>query len=98
MRELDREDRLIEMLDYAIGKNGLEPKFKFKVEPIDGITGSELSLEGLIHSILLGPSVSGMLAVMSVQRMLAKVGKGGLANRLVASSTPYRPTNRSNKA
>lgn len=95
IREFDHEDRLASMLHYAIGEKGFEPKFKFKVGPLDGITGSKLSLESLIHSIVLGPSVSSILSVKAVQRMLHAVGKPLLADKLVASSTPYRPTRRS---
>ncbi|GAB1719258.1 MAG: hypothetical protein NTAFB09_09890 [Nitrosospira sp.] len=90
LRDRDRNHLLHHMLDYAIGRYGLEPKLKFKVKPIPKITEENLSLETLISQIVLGPSVSSPLAVMAVKRMLEKVGKSGLVEKLIASTTPFR--------
>ncbi len=90
LRERDSAHRMDDMLHYAIGRNGIEPKFKFKIRPIDGLTKEELSLVKIVHQIILGPSVSSPLAVSSVRRMLEKVGKHELAEKVVASTTPFR--------
>ncbi len=79
------------MLSYALGRNGIEPKLKFKVEPISGYTGLDLSLEKIVHQIILGPMMASPLAVNSIQRMLQAVGRSALAERVSASTTPYRP-------
>lgn len=90
-REHDRKGRLNSMLHYSINNNGIEPKLKFKVKPIDGVTLSpSLSLEKLVSKIIMGPSVSSPLALRAAERMLEKVGKSELATKLIASSTPYR--------
>ena len=91
MRERDQNQQIDGMLHYAIGRNGVEPKLKYKVVPIEGLTQDDLSLEKIVSQIILGPSVSSPLAVSAVRRMLEKVGKDKLANRLVASTTPFRP-------
>ncbi len=92
LRERDTAHKMEEMLHYAIGRNGIEPKFKFKIRPIDGLTKDDLSLEKIVSQIILGPSVSSPLAVNSVRRMLEMVGKHELAKKLIASTTPFRPT------
>jgi hypothetical protein len=79
------------MLGYYIGKRGLEPKLKFKVVPIDGVTAPDLSLEKLVHQIIVGPSISNALTGRTLERMLIQSGKAALVKRLYASSTPFRP-------
>lgn len=91
LRERDHNRKMDNMLHYAVGKRGIEPKLKYKVRPIDGLTRGDLSLEKIVHHIILGPSVASPLAISAVQRMLEKVGKNGLASKLVASTTPFRP-------
>ena len=90
MRERDRNRKLDEMLHYAIGRSGVEPKLKFKVKPVDGMTTNDFSLEKLVSKIILGPTVSSPLSVSAVQRMLEKLGKLEIAKKLTASTTPFR--------
>lgn len=92
LRERDHGEKMSQMLHYAIGRNGVEPKLKLKVRPIDGLSSQDLSLERIVSKIVLGPSMSGPLAVNAVKRMLEKVGKSEIAQRTVGSSTPFRPT------
>jgi hypothetical protein len=87
-RDLGR--RLTPMLDYAIGQRGIEPKLKFIVRPIEGLTAADLSLDKLVERIILGPSLSNSLAVSAVKRMLTKVGKDAMISKVVASTTPFR--------
>lgn len=90
LKERDINHKFDSMFSYAVGRNGIEPKLKFKVAPIEGYTSFDLSLEKIVHQIILGPMVSGPLAVNSVQRMLQTVGKSALADKVIASTTPYR--------
>jgi hypothetical protein len=90
MRERDKNRKLDEMLHYAIGRSGVEPKLKFKIKPVDGVTTDDFSLEKLVSKIILGPTVSSPLAVNAVRRMLEKLGKAEIAKKLIASTTPFR--------
>lgn len=90
MPERDTAGRLKEMFNYAVGPRGIEPKLRFKVGPIAGVTADDLSMTKLVDRIILGPSLSSQLAVTAVRRMLVQNGKSELCERVVASSTPYR--------
>jgi hypothetical protein len=90
--ESDQKSFLKDWLDYAIGPRGVEPKLKFKVQHIDGLSAPDLSFEKLLDQIILGPSVSNFLARKSIGRMLEKIGKGHLVDRLNFSTIPLRPT------
>jgi Protein of unknown function (DUF2971) len=92
MSERDAEGKLKPMLHYLNGPRGVEPKLRFKVAPIEGVTSSDLSLDKILAAILLGPSTSSPLAVRSVERMLDVIGKPELKKRLFASSIPLRAT------
>jgi hypothetical protein len=90
MSDRDSDGRLKPMLHYFNGPRGVEPKLRFKVEPVEGITAPDLSFEKLLHAVLLGPSTSSLLAQRSVARMLELIGKPKLKDRLYASSIPFR--------
>ena len=90
MPDRDREGRLRDMFHYAIGPHGVEPKLRFKMGPIEGITTNDFSLSKFIDRILLGPSLSNGLAITAVRRMLEQNGKLELCDRIRVSSTPYR--------
>lgn len=92
LKERDRENKLEDMIHYAVGPRGIEPKLKLKIQPIDGIATAELTLEKIITQIILGPTVSNALAQASVRKMLTKLGKHKLAERITASTTPFRPS------
>ena len=81
---------LDEMLSYSKGRNGLEPKLKFKIEPIENVTSKDLSLEKLIHKIILGPGISGKMSEKTFQRMLDNLGHTSLKNRIFVSGIPFR--------
>ena len=90
MADWDHDGRLKTMLDYSCENNSIQPKLKFKVTHIDGVTSQDLSLSKIMHSILLGPCGSSPLNTASVGRMLEKIGKPELKKLLVASSIPFR--------
>ena len=71
----DKKKRIDPMLHYAVSHKGVEPKLKFKIGPLDGVTGEELSLETLVDHIILGPSAASYLAVHGIRRMLENRGR-----------------------
>lgn len=91
LRERDRQNKIESMLHYAVGPRGIEPKLKFLVRPIDGYTSPDVSLEKILAQIILGPTMSHKLALESVRRMLVKLGKEKISDRVTCSSTPFRP-------
>jgi len=91
MSERDRKRSLGEMLDYQITAKGVEPKLKLKLKPVEGVLDETASVETLTNRIILGPSLSSVLSVRSIHKMLSVRGKAELANRVVASSIPFRP-------
>jgi hypothetical protein len=89
-RDLGRS--LEPMLSYAIGPRGIEPKLKFKIGYIENVTAHDLSLAKVVERIILGPTASGTMALLSVRRMLESSKKAELAERVIASKTPFRST------
>lgn len=90
MPDRDANKKLEPMLHYAIGPRGIEPKLKYKVLPIEGVTSGDLSLTKLIDRIILGPTNSSPLARMAVQRMFDRLRHPDLKPRLLASTIPFR--------
>lgn len=87
----DQERQLSSMLGYTITNKGVEPKLKVRINELPGALTGTLSLNNLIERIILGPSISTILAANSVKRMLELNGRSELALRVVASSIPFRP-------
>lgn len=78
-------------LSFFNGPRGLEPKLKYKIEPIPDVTIPDLSLGKIIDRIILGPSRSSPLVGWTATRMLREAGHPELASRLKASGIPFRP-------
>jgi Protein of unknown function (DUF2971) len=78
------------MMHYTNGPRGIEPKLKFKIAPLAGITSGDLSLDDLVASIILGPTLSTALAKQSVARMLELIKKPHLQHQLQVSTIPFR--------
>jgi hypothetical protein len=93
LSQRDHQQQFSPMLHYAVGERGVEPKLKFKIQPIAGLTDDDLSIEKIVHEIILGPSVSSVLARKSITRMLEKAGKPVLVPRVKVSTTPFRVNN-----
>ena len=91
-KERDLEKKLDAMMGYVVGNRGVEPRLKFKIAPIEGYTAGDLSLNKIIHQIILGPSTSSPLARMAFLRMLDSIGKSDLKARVRASGIPFRAT------
>ncbi|VVE44147.1 hypothetical protein PHO31112_04311 [Pandoraea horticolens] len=86
----DHEMVLKSMFSYWIGPGGVQPKLKFRLAPLTGITAPDFGLDRLLHSIILGPTHN-PLSRRATLRML-ELERPSLANRLRVSSTPFRPT------
>lgn len=86
----DREKKLHSMFHYWIGPRGVEPKLRFKVQPIAGFTADDLSLNKITDRIILGPSISSPLARASMHRMLDILTQSELKSKLRVSTIPFR--------
>ena len=91
MSERDKQKNLTGMLGYLITARGVEPKLKLRLSEIPGVVDSSISIEALTYRIILGPSISTVMARTAICRMLELNGKESLVKYLVASSIPYRP-------
>ena len=91
LKNRDHTGSLVDMFSYAVASSGVQPKLKLKIAPLQGIFAEYLSFEKIVTKIILGPSLSSVLAKSAVIRMLEKNGKKDLAMRVVASSIPFRP-------
>ena len=54
----DRAGLLTQYMDYHISERGVEPKLKYKIEHIPGVSEADLTLDRLLVRIILGPSHS----------------------------------------
>ena len=86
----DRENRMKPMLQYFIGKNGAEPKLKLKIGKHPDAVSPTITLETIIDRIILGPSLSSPLARKAVARMLDKLDRSALNDRVRSSEIPFR--------
>lgn len=91
LKERDLHHKFDSMFSYAVGRNGIEPKLKLKITPIEGYTNLNFNMEKIVHQIILGPMMASPLAVNSVRRMLQTLGKPTLMGKVIASTTPFRP-------
>lgn len=89
--EYDQNNSLKDSLSYYIPSYGIEPKLKLKVLPEEGKDFPKTDLVSLVDRIILGPSVSSRLAIMSTERMLRQANRNELVDRVFASSIPLRP-------
>ncbi|OKO69371.1 DUF2971 domain-containing protein [Bradyrhizobium sp. AS23.2] len=86
----DKEQKLHSMFHYWIGPRGVEPKLRFKVQPIPKFTADDLSLNKITDRIILGPSISSPLARVSMDRMLNILNQPELKSKLRISTIPFR--------
>ncbi len=92
VRDRDQADKFAPMFHYWIGPRGVEPKLRFKIAPIQGLTSDDLSLSKIVERIILGPSLSSPLARTAVLRMIERLDKPALKERIYASTIPFRAT------
>ncbi|MES2939709.1 MAG: DUF2971 domain-containing protein [Pseudomonadota bacterium] len=89
LREHDRENKLTQQLNYAIGGRGIEPRLRFTVAALGSAEADPPPLDDLVERIILGPVLATPLALRSVQRML-EIYRPAWSPRVARSSTPYR--------
>lgn len=87
----DEGGKLVPMFHYSLGVRGAELRLRFKIAPLEGVSDAGLSMRKLVDRIILGPSISSILAQRAVRRMLERAGKADMADRVLASSIPFRP-------
>lgn len=92
MSDRDKEQKFKQFFSHLATSRGIEPKLKLPIKPIEGITDGNLSLEKLVDRIILGPSIASTLGVSSLKQMLKNIHRELLAERVVASDIPFRPT------
>jgi hypothetical protein len=93
MPERDVNGILKDNFGYVIGNRGVEPKLKLKIAPLPGSPiNSQISLQNMLNRIILGPCVSSPLAENCFRGMLTQINKPHLAEKVVASTIPLRPT------
>ncbi len=90
--ERDPTGLLTQYFAYHVGKRGVEPKLKYTIGHIAGVSAPNLALDNLVEKIILGPSISHFLSKKSIERMLQKLNRVSLIPRLHSSSIPLRPT------
>lgn len=90
LKDRDSDNKLADMLSYVVGGKGIEPKLKLKIGYIEGVIEKENSISNIVSEIILGPSISNILTLMTIKRMLEKVRKPELIDRVVMSSAPFR--------
>ncbi|WP_250454487.1 DUF2971 domain-containing protein [Caballeronia sp. ATUFL_M2_KS44] len=90
LRHHDYQKKLTDCLSYLVTHSGVHPKLKLKFEPLPGAVDANVSLENLVESIILGPSLANALSKMAICRMLEHLGRPDLATRVRSSSTPFR--------
>src|SRR5688500_18206227 len=61
----DMEGVLKDSRSYVITSRGVEPKLKLRITPTEGVLSESMSIEKLLDSIILGPSLSSALAKAS---------------------------------
>jgi hypothetical protein len=83
--------RLEPRFSYALTTQGVGPKLKFHFERHSAGNYPEQSFGQLLHTILLGPSVSSPLTRMAFIRMLKNINRPEYSDRVRASSIPLRP-------
>lgn len=81
---------LINQISYFIGKKGIEPKLKYKIEPLNLEPREEWTFHSILYRIILGPSLSSQLASNAVCKMFAAHGKSNFIEKLRASGIPLR--------
>ena len=90
LKDRDPSGVLSKMISYAVTHRGVEPKLKLQLEELANVLGVPVNLGLLVDRILLGPTASHALAIASAKRMLTLLNLPHLAEKVRASSIPFR--------
>jgi hypothetical protein len=85
---------LLELVDYWIGPRGVEPKLKLPLGPVPRVLAADFDLGKIIERIILGPTISNPLSHASISKMLQRLGRNELVERLWVSNIPFRSMRR----
>ena len=94
MHERDTTKCYEKFLDYSVGPRGIEPKLKLPIHGDVPWQAESFDFDSVVHEIILGPTASSPLSIMSVGRMLKLRGMPELAKKLRASEIPFRQNTR----
>jgi Protein of unknown function (DUF2971) len=83
---------LKDSFSYVVGRNGIEPKLRVKIEPLATEPGATWTFKDILDQIILGPSISSPLATRSVFRMMDTLKRPELKAKLRPSGIPLRPS------
>jgi len=86
----DELQLLKEQISYSIGKRVIEPKLKYKIEPLKLEPRETWTFHSILHKIILGPSLSSQLTIDAVYKMLVAHNKSNFREKLSASGIPLR--------
>lgn len=90
-RHRDHRDILAPYRHYDVGRQGVQVKLKLPIKALPEDTHTEWSFKEIVHSIIVGPASSSELARSCLCRVFENMGKGWLAEKVYASSIPFRP-------
>jgi hypothetical protein len=91
MPDRDYNGLLKDRFSYIVGRRGIEPKLKFKIEPLAIEPKQDWTFEGIVDQIILGPSLSSVLASNAIKRMLDINHRSSFKEKLWLSNIPLRP-------
>jgi len=89
--EEDKDQKFSRMLSYHHGDRGIEPKLKLSAKIIEEIMPGEGTFDGMLDSIIIGPSISSQIALKTIERMVKTLGYSNLLSKVHVSNIPYRP-------
>jgi hypothetical protein len=89
LNDRDTDKKFEPMFGCNVSAKGVEPKLKLRIDQIPDT--NPLTLEQLIDRIILGPTTASEFSKRSVDRLLKLKGEDTLAEKIHASSIPYRP-------
>lgn len=88
LKQRDTKGLLSPMIGHHSAPSGVATKLKLDLKSVG--RSMDLTLDRLIHSIILGPGLASPLSVKATQVMLTRINKPHLIERLHRSSTPFR--------
>ena len=89
MGERDIEGKFKHLLTYLIGPNGPRPKLRIPFVDTTNIGNGGLTLDNLVHRIILGPTLNDKLSLLAVTKMIEQAD-ANLLPRLRVSGIPFR--------
>lgn len=85
---------LAEQFSYVVGKNGIEPKLRLRIEPLKTDPRETWTFHSILDRIILGPNISSPLSISAVRRMFETLKRPEFTEMLTSSSIPLRPNQR----